>query len=236
MMPDLVKIDGSVSFTRCNRRKRMEVARAGADFGIEAGHGFEVVVEHVRTRGDDGFQRGGRAFQEIGRQNLDGGVWGAVTDRADGLGKMFGPAIRQVVAVHRGDDHVVQTQLLHGIGHATRLERIQRVRPAGGDVAEGAAAGADVAHDHHGGVTLAPAFAGIGATRLFADRHQLVFAHDAAGFVIPVAGWCLHPDPAWLLRLGIVRAMRLFGMALFGYLEVTQRFFPAKSGATQYSI
>ena len=39
----------------------VEVARAGADLGVEAGHGLEVVVEDVGLRLDDRLERrGGR--------------------------------------------------------------------------------------------------------------------------------------------------------------------------------
>ena len=102
-------------------------------------------------------------------------------DRADGLGDVLGAAVREVVAVDGGDDDVVEAELLHRHGDAAGLEDVERVGPAGGDVAEGAAAGADLAHDHHGGVALGPALADVGAAGLLADRDQPVLAHDLAG-------------------------------------------------------
>ena len=69
--------------------------------------------------------------------------------------KCVGAAVRQVVAVDRGDHHVLQPQLFDRIGDVLRLERIERGRQAGGDIAEGAGPRADLAHDHHGGVLLA---------------------------------------------------------------------------------
>ena len=152
----------------------MEIARTGAHFEIEARHRFKIVVEHIRPRLDHLFQGAGRAFQEIGRQNFNRGARCAVTDGADGLGEVFGPAIVQIVAVHRGDDHMFQTQLADRMGHLARLKRVQRLRLARRDIAKGAAARAYLAHDHHGGVALAPAFADIGAARLFADRDQFL--------------------------------------------------------------
>ncbi len=56
--------------------------------------------------------------------------------------------------------------------------------PAGGDVAEGAGAGADRAQDHHRGVLLLPAFADIGAGRLLAHGVELEPAHELARLVI----------------------------------------------------
>ena len=65
---------------------------------------------------------------------------------------------------------MAQPQLFHRLSDAARLKRIQRVRAAGGHIAERTAPGADLAHDHHSGVALGPAFTNIGAGGLFADR------------------------------------------------------------------
>ena len=98
---------------------------------------------------------------------------------------MLRPAVLHIVAVDGGDDDVVQPQLGDRVGHAPRFEDVQRLgRLAGRDVAEGAGTGTDLAHDHHGGVALAPAFADVGAACLLADRDQLVFAHDPRGLGI----------------------------------------------------
>ena len=153
-----------------------EIARTGADFGVEAGHGFQIVVEHIRAGLDHFFQRRRRAFQKIGGQDFNGGRRAAMADRADCHGEMLGTAIFQIVAVDRGDHHMVQPQFRHRMRHPARLEGVQSLRPAGRHVAKRAAARAYLAHDHHGGVALRPAFADIGAARLFADRHQLFVA------------------------------------------------------------
>ena len=57
---------------------------------------------------------------------------------------------------------------------------------ARGNIAERTSPRADLTHDHHGGVTLAPAFAHIRTTRLFAHGHQIVLAHDLPGLPIPL--------------------------------------------------
>ena len=88
---------------------------------------------------------------------------------ADHGGKMRPAAIRQIVPVHRGDDHMLETKLLDRRGNIAGLGRIERPGHTGFDIAESTGARAGVAHDHDGGVLLAPAFADIGASRFLAD-------------------------------------------------------------------
>jgi len=89
---------------------------------------------------------------------------------------------------------------------------IQRTRQAGLHIAEGAGAGAGVAHDHHGGVALGPAFPDIGTGRLLTDRVQLVGAHDLAGDLIFLGYRRLDPDPIGLALDVVVRPVRFFRM------------------------
>ena len=93
-------------------------------------------------------------------------------------GEMGRAAVGQVVAVDRGDHHVLQPHLRHRLADARRFGGIERPGLAGGDVAEGAGPGADLAHDHHGRVRLLPALADVGAAGLLADGDQAVLAHD----------------------------------------------------------
>ena len=67
------------------------------------------------------------------------------------------------------------------VGDARGLVFVERVGQAGAHVAEGAGAGAGVAHDHEGRVALVPAFADVGAARLLADGGELELAHEAHG-------------------------------------------------------
>ena len=191
----------------------VEIARAGADLQVLGRHRFEVVVEHVGLGRDHDLERAGLA-QEVGRQDLDGGLRRAGADGVDHVGEMLRAAISEVVAVDRGDDHVLETELLHRLGDAFGLVRIERLRQAGLHVAEGAGAGAGVAHDHEGGVLLLPALADIGAARLLADRHELVLAHDPVGLGPFGRAGRLDADPVGLALLnGLIGPMRLFRMA-----------------------
>ena len=67
-------------------------------------------------------------------------------------------------------------------------------------VAEGAGAGAGVAHDHEGGVVLRPALADVRAARLLADRDQAVLAHDRRRLAIDRRARRLDADPVGLAR------------------------------------
>ena len=184
--------------------------------GIQPRHGFQVVVEHVGPGVGDNFH-GAWLAQEVGCQNLDRGVRGGGAQRADGRREMAGTAVGQVVAIHRGDDDMLQAEPGHGVGDPRGLAGVQRERLAGAYVAERAGAGAGVAHDHHGGVALRPALADVGAGGFLADRVQAVFAHQGAGLVVDRMGGRLHPDPGGLALDRVVRAVRLLRVAEGGF-------------------
>ena len=157
---------------------RVEIARAGPDGQVVRRHGFEIVVEDVRFGRDHHFQRAGLA-QEVRGQDFDGRFRRAGADGRDDLGEMLRPAVLEIVAVDRGDDDVLEARVLRP--HRRRCSGSSGSsgsRQAGADIAEGAGAGADLAHDHHGGVPLLPAFPDIGAAGLLAHRDQPVFADD----------------------------------------------------------
>ena len=233
MIPDLVNIDGVELLHPLEQAQGVEVAGAGADLGIEAGHGLEVVVEDVGLRRDDGLEGAGAAAQEVGRQDLDRRRRVLAADGADGLGDVLGAAVAEVVAVDRGDDDVVEAELLDGDGDARRLEHVEGVGAAGGDVAEGAAAGADLAHDHHRGVALGPALADVGAARLLADGDEAVLPHDLAGPLVALGGRRLDANPVGLAQDRGVGLVGLLRMALGAVAEVSRAGVPVAHG---YSV
>ena len=211
-MPDLVKMVGIDFLDPLQQPDRMEIARARPHREIARRHGFQIVVEHVGLGLRDHFQRAFLA-QEVRRQDFDRRGRAARTDGADGLRKMLGAAIGEIVAIDRGDHDMGEPELEGGLRDMFRLGGIERAGHAGLDVAEGAGAGAGVAHDHEGGVLLVPALADIRAARLLADRDEAVFLDDFAGVGIAAGIRRAHPDPVRFRRRQRIRPVHLFGVA-----------------------
>ena len=134
-------------------------------------------------------------------------------DALDAADELQGAAVVEVVAVDGRDHHVAQAELDHGVGEIVRLVRIDCAGLAGGDVAEGASTGADIAQDHHRRVLLRPAFADVRAAGLLADGMQPVLADDPVRLAVSGRRRRLHPDPRRLAGRGIVRPMLLLRMA-----------------------
>ena len=187
-----------VAFDLFKQAQRCVVARAGADRGIQAGDGFQIVIIDIGPGDDDGLDRCLHLAAKIGGEDFDGGLRSRTPQCLDHFDELPGPAIGQVIAVNRGDHDVLQPQLRRSHGGMFRFQRINAARHPGLDVAERTGAGANVTQDHHRGVFLGPAFADIGASRLFANRVQPQIAHQLAGFAIALAGRRFDPDPVRL--------------------------------------
>lgn len=170
------------------------------------------MVEHIGPRFHNNLQRPGLA-QEIRCQHFDRGIGGGPAYGRDDVRKMPRAAVLEVITVHRGNDHMTQAELGHCVRHTLRFVLIERMGQTGGHVAERTGAGADLAHDHHGGMALGPALPNIGAGRFLTHRHELVVAHQLARLMIDRMTGRLHTDPVRLARNRIIRAMRLFRMA-----------------------
>jgi hypothetical protein len=96
------------------------------------------------------------------------------------VGVMLSPAVRQIVAVDRSQNHISKShdrrcvrRVLDfpGIEPATRITGIDRAELAG--------AGADGAHEHQRGGAVIPALADVRAHRFFADRREALLANEA---------------------------------------------------------
>ncbi|MCY1242609.1 hypothetical protein D9M72_555780 [compost metagenome] len=177
------------------------------------------MVEDVGLGGDDALQCT-RLLQEVRRQDLDGRRRRRFADRPDHLLEVLGAAIFQVVTVDGGDDDVAEAHLLDGLGNVRRLFEIERIRLAGRDVAEGAGAGTDLAHDHEGGVLLVPAFADVRAARFFANSDELVALHDRTRLLISLGHRRLDADP--------LRLAHDFGVGLVGLFRVADALRPVR--------
>ena len=153
-------------------RRAQEVGAAPGD-RVEPGDGLDVVVEDVRPLGDHLGERHLLAA-EVRGENLDLAPGRHPADRADHAHERAGPVVGEIVAVDGGDHRVLQAHPLDLVCDAQRLERVVPGRLAGLDVAEAAAAGADVAEDHEGRRAALPALADVRAVRLLADGVQVV--------------------------------------------------------------
>jgi len=145
-----------------------------ADGGIEAGDGFQVVIQYFRGLVED-FLQGGPVAAEIWNEDFNADAGGLEADLSDGLGPDASTAIFEFVAIYAGDDDVLQAHGFHGFTDSSGFIEIERRRAAGGDVAEAAASGADVAEDHEGGRSGMPAFAHVGAFGGLADGVEFLF-------------------------------------------------------------
>jgi hypothetical protein len=98
---------------------------------------------------------------------------------ADAVDKVLRAAVFEVIAIHRGHHDIFQLQIGDGFGEMTRLVGVKGVGTAVGDIAERAAAGADVAHDHESGGTAAEALRQVGAGGFLAHGMQFLLAQQA---------------------------------------------------------
>ena len=176
-MPDLVTAPGSFALARDSRLERLVVVAPGPDPAEYPAYGLDVVVQRVGLRRHDDAQRGPVAV-EVRDKHLDLAARNTLAHLAHALREDEGAAVREVVAVHRCDDGVVQAHPLDRLGEPCRLLQVESQRLAGGDRAVAAGAGADVAQDHERRGAALPALPYVRAVRLLADRVELVVAHQ----------------------------------------------------------
>ena len=158
-------------------------------------------------RGDDNVG-GLMAALHVAGQRLDRRAGAAGADSADRLCKVFRAAVRQIVPRGAGQNDMAKPQLFGRLRHVFRLVRVGRQGLAAGDVAEPAAARADVAEEHKRGCVLLIAFAEIRTVGRLADGIELQIAHqfrDLAHGLLVIAdaepfGFAFHGPPLPFLR------------------------------------
>ena len=178
--------------------ERMLIVGARSGLPIQARNGFQVVIENIRRADVHQFQRDLHAAAEIRHQDFDPDAGAFFADRADAVNEMFGPAVAQVVAIHRGYYYIAQFHVMDGLRQVLRFLLVQRRRPAVTDIAKRAAPRADVAHDHECCRSVAKTFGEIGATGFLAYRVQVLVTQHGFDFRDRVRGRRLDPDP-WRL-------------------------------------
>lgn len=176
------------------------ILRTRANEGSEALDSFKVVIENVRTGIHDHLQSP-VAIIEIGHEHLDddAGIDGA--HGLDGMLKVFGATIAQIIASDGGDDHVAQLHAASGLGDAEWFVGFEGIGLCGLHGAKSTGAGAFFPRDHEGGGALTPAFPTIRALGLFADGDELEVGDER--FRGPKSGivWQADLDPIRLALL-----------------------------------
>ena len=158
------------------------VARAGPHLEIEPRHGFEIVVEDVRRRLHQMLERA---------RPCAGSPASGFRSSCRGLEARMALMVRRKWSAPPSARSSRSTEVMTtwrrpslstALGHVLRFGRVQRFRHARPDVAEGTGPRAGVAHDHHGGVPVGPAFADIRTAGLFTHRGQVEITHRSPGF------------------------------------------------------
>ncbi len=135
----------------------------GSDVSIQAGYGFQVVIEDVGGIFAQYVQCPLHAPAKVGHQYFDGGCAAPPADMLYAVGEVTRAAVVQVVPIYGGDDRITQFQLFNRRSQVLGFVVVQRQRPAVRHVTERAAPRAYVAHDHERRGTVAEAFCQIGA-------------------------------------------------------------------------
>jgi hypothetical protein len=168
-----------------------------ADGGIEAWDGFEIVIEDLGFLVED-FLEGVPVAAEIGDEDFDADAGGLEADLADGVSPDGGATVGQLIAIDAGDDDVLEGHFGDRLADSAGLVEIECGRASGGDVAEAAASGADVAEDHEGGGARVPAFAHVGTHGRLADGVELFFVNEVEEAAVALAGGHFHLQPGRL--------------------------------------
>lgn len=119
---------------------------------------------------------------QIGNKELNCGAGHLLADGLDGAGPVLGSAVRQVVPCDGGNDDIPQLHEPHALRNLLRFGGVGRCRMSGPGGAETAAPRADVAQNHEGSRTTAPALGLVGAESAAANRMQSMFPDDALHF------------------------------------------------------
>ena len=129
-------------------------------------------------------------------------VGASPADLVDGEREHTCAAVRQVIAVYRGNDCVAQAHVCHGAGKPERFGCVERAGPAGLHVAVRARPRARVPQDHERGGAALPAIADVRAGRLFAHGVQFgvpetpseieVIVTAGSGYFEPLGEASLH--------------------------------------------
>src|SRR5881397_2547876 len=101
----------------------------------------------------------------------------------------------EVVAIDRGNHHVLEAEASHGRGDPQGLERIEALWGAVLDSAEAAAARARLPHQHERRGRVRPALADVRTERLLTDCREVQLAEDSASAKVRLANGSTGSEP-----------------------------------------
>ena len=179
--------------------QRALVPTAVAGQLVQPRHRLGIVVEDIGAGVDDGLKRPGLPL-EVGNQQFDAAGRRLAADGEDGGGEDPRAAVGQIVAVHRGDHHVLQAELAHGVSHAFGLLTILPGGLAMSHRAVSAVSRADIAEDHERRRRVLPALADVRAMCLLAHGVQVPLPHQALQSDVVRASGRAHLEPRRLGR------------------------------------
>ena len=156
----------------------MLIIRTRAHLPIETRDRFEIVVEHIRWRLTQPFERYFNAAAKIWNQYFYAGFRRPLPNRHNAFTKMCGAAITQIVTVDRSYNHILESHGFDGASKVGGLLCIERVWPTVCHVAERTTTCADVAHDHKSRGALAEALGNIRTACFLADRVEPVLPQN----------------------------------------------------------
>ena len=101
------------------------IIRLRPDLRVESGNGFNVVVEHMGGCRYDGLEILGGTL-EIRNQHFHLSPGIPVLDGANGFGKMFCAAVREIVTGDGCDHRIPKSQRFDGVSYFLRLIFVRR--------------------------------------------------------------------------------------------------------------
>ena len=120
---------GRMAARAVQQLQRPRVAPSRPRHPVESRHRLGVVVEHVGPRVEHRVERRFIPLK-VRNQHFDPAAGQPRTRLADGVGEDRRAAVRQIVAVDRGDDDVVEVERADGVGDARRFGGVDRARAA----------------------------------------------------------------------------------------------------------
>src|SRR5215472_4002752 len=157
--------------------QRALVLRLWTYFVVETRDAFHVVIQYVRLRLDHLCQ-GLPVALEIGNEHLYTALRHMPLDGPNSRSEDVTPAVQHIIAVHRGNHRITQTQRRYRLSDSLGLLLVNNPRAPCLHSTEATATCTRSSQQHKRGTALVPTLADIGAHRLLAHRMQAMLTHQ----------------------------------------------------------